>query len=161
MKSLVAFALLSLLGLPAFAGLTPKQVASFVESESEFDRDDDPRAPVYRALKNAPAAAPMTAAASTLSTQWKIPPAAAAAVIEATVLGVDAYEPDELKKVDALFNAALEKAPDSRNVWDNAVVFWSQQGRCGDSKLRNAYLSKPFADDPDFMLTGCPNWLPT
>jgi hypothetical protein len=43
---------------------------------------------------------------------------------------------------------------------DNAVVFWSQQGRCGDSKLRNAYLSKPFADDPDFMLTGCPNCFP-
>jgi hypothetical protein len=46
--------------LDRFAGdgrLTPKQVASFVKSESDFDSDDDPRAPVYRALKNAPAAA--------------------------------------------------------------------------------------------------------
>jgi hypothetical protein len=161
MKGIVAFALLVALGMPAMAGLTPKQVASFVESGSDFDSDDDPRAPVYRALKNAPTAAPFSAAVSTLSKQWKIPASAAASIIEAMVLGVDAYELAEVEKIDAKYRAALKEAPDSANAWNVAVLFWSEQGRCGDSTLRDTYLSKAFTADPDFTPTGCPNWLPT
>lgn len=161
MKILIAFVLFVSCGLPAMAGLTPEQVASFVKSESYYDSDDDARAPVYRALKNAPTAAPVPAAVAALSKQWNVSPGVASAVIEATVLAADAYEAEEVEKIDTQYAAALKEAPESRYVWNVAVAFWGEHGRCGDSKLRDAYLSKAFTADPTFMLAGCPNWLPT
>jgi hypothetical protein len=153
--------LLVTVGVPAMAGLTRAQVASFLEDQSDLDMDDDPRVAVYRALKDAPAASPVKAAASSLSTQWKISASAATAVIEGTVLSVEAFEPEQVAKVDALYRKALKEAPDSAGVWGVAIVFWSMQGRCDDTALRDAYLSKPFADDPNIMPAACLSWFPS
>jgi hypothetical protein len=160
MKKVCALALLIAFALPVLAGLAPKQVAQFVESQEDLDSDGDPRAQLYRALKNAPANAPFPAAVSTLSKQWNISAAAARAVIEGVVLGVEASEPAEIEKVDALFRAAIKAAPDSRGVWNAAVAFLMEQGRCGDTTLRDTYLSKPFVNDPDFFPL-CESWIPT
>ena len=155
MNRIIALALLAALSVCANAEVSPQQVAEWLKGHDYLGKYDDARSSIYRLLKAAPSAEPMRAAHE-LASRWQIPEDIAAKVIEALVL-----ERDDEEAAARLYRAAVKAAPESPDVWAMGVNFWADQGACGDAKLRDDYLNKPFAATRFLALGECEDWLPT
>lgn len=165
MIRLVAWLLIAGLSSSAAAQVSDAQVAKFLDSNNSWN---DPiygeRTILYRALVDASARSRAARAADTLAARWQIPREVAVNLIAATLIA-DQYEYDsdgdaQMKRAADLFRRATAIAPQSAEVWGLAVRFWADQGRCGDLKLRDDYLSKPFAASHYFTLGECESWQP-
>lgn len=155
------FLLLSaMLVSPVFAGVTPAQLAAFLEHEpSSFETDLQQ---IHRLVRAAPTDAALDKASTALAMQWNIPKSAARDLI-AAVISDESSLPDyraAAREAARHFQAAQDAAPDSEPVWRLAFGFWRSQAGCGDTALRDRALQKRFALRSGLVFEDCRNWLP-
>jgi hypothetical protein len=158
MKTTIAVVLL-LCAAPALAGVTPAQLADFLEDEPEdWERE---LAEVYPLVEDSATDGTLRSAATRLAKLWSIPETAALNLIEAMVISKE-DTPDyreQTRQAGERFDTAERLAPDSPKVWALVVDFRRDVLGCSDD-LRDQHLGKPFITRPTFVIVACSNWMP-
>jgi hypothetical protein len=145
---------------PAFAEVTPAQLAAFLEHKPmsfETELRD-----IHHLVRAEPKDASLRKASAALAVQWSIPQDAARDLI-AAVIADETNLPDyraAQREAARHFQEAYDSAPNSEPVWRLAFGFWRDQAGCGDIALRDRALQKRFALRSALVFDQCRSWLP-